>query len=143
VSVTNQKDFFFLAAPVSRGRCSDIGKPRRDRGALVSLHMFRRVLVANRGEIAARITRGVQASGAEAVVAAADDDASSIATLTADRVAKLGLKGPQAFLDAERLVRAAVDNGCDALHPGIGFLSESPVVSDRPIDVFIHVDIRI
>jgi len=90
--------------------------------------MFRRILVCNRGEIAARIIRGVQKVGAEAVVAAADDDASSIAALTADRVTKLGLKGPQAFLDAERLVRAAVDNGCDALHPGIGFLSESPVV---------------
>lgn len=97
---------------------------------VVAESMFRRILVANRGEIAARIIRGVQKVGAEAVVATADDDASSIATLTADRVAKLGMKGPQAFLDAERLVRAAVDNGCDALHPGIGFLSESPVVCD-------------
>ncbi len=97
--------------------------------------MFRRILVANRGEVAARIIRGVQKVGAEAVVAAADDDASSIATLTADRVVNLGLKGPQAFLDAERLVRAAVDYGCDALHPGIGFLSESPVVCNLRIDL--------
>jgi acetyl/propionyl-CoA carboxylase alpha subunit len=57
--------------------------------------------------------------------------ASQLTTLR--HIAHLGLKGPQAFLDASGLVRAAVDNGCDALHPGIGFLSESPVVSEIQI----------
>ena len=52
--------------------------------------MFRRVFVANRGEIAARITRGVQAVGAEAVVAAANDDLMSVACISANSVARLG-----------------------------------------------------
>ena len=53
----------------------------------------------------------------------------SVACLSADRVVRLGLDGPAPFLDADRLVRTAVEQACDALHPGIGFLSESPLLS--------------
>ena len=84
-----------------------------------------RVLVANRGEIALRIVRAAQALGIETVqiVSAADRD--SAAAVLADRTVVAGpAPSKQSYLNAELLVHAAKSTGCDALHPGYGFLSE-------------------
>ena len=86
---------------------------------------LRRVFIANRGEIAQRIVRACQAVGAESVACAPADDAASLHTLSADRAVTLPGAGAAAYLDARALVRAAVEAGCSALHPGVGFLSES------------------
>ena len=87
---------------------------------------LRRVFIANRGEIAQRIVRACQAVGAESVACSPADDAASLHCVSADRAVRLPGAGPAAYLDAAALVRAAVEAGADALHPGIGFLSESP-----------------
>jgi acetyl-CoA carboxylase biotin carboxylase subunit len=88
---------------------------------------LRRVLVANRGEIAVRIVRACFDEGLEAVLAASAADADSLAARMADRVVTIGpADASQSYLDVNRVVAAAVVTGCDALHPGYGFLSERP-----------------
>ena len=87
--------------------------------------MIGRVLIANRGEIAVRIARTAADMGIEAVTVYADDDEASLHVQRADSAIGLGAPGPAAYLDAERIVAAAQEAGCDAVHPGYGFLSES------------------
>jgi acetyl-CoA/propionyl-CoA carboxylase, biotin carboxylase, biotin carboxyl carrier protein len=87
---------------------------------------FRRVLIANRGEIALRILRTVQALGLEAVVVYHAADATSPAVQAADRA--IEITGPTpvaAYLDGVQIVAAARDSGAGAVHPGYGFLSEN------------------
>jgi propionyl-CoA carboxylase alpha chain len=89
--------------------------------------MIRRLLVANRGEIARRLIRGAHAAGCEAVAVYAADDASSPHVGEADAAVLLpGASLGETYLSAGALVGAAVAAGADALHPGYGFLSENP-----------------
>ena len=88
-----------------------------------------RVFIANRGQIAARIAQSARRSGYEAVAATTADDLPSIAALVADGTALLRGTGPAAYLDAEALCVAAREAQCTHLHPGIGFLSESPALA--------------
>ena len=86
---------------------------------------LRRVLVANRGEIALRIVRAARSLGLETVLAASVADRDSLAAREADRVVTLGpAPARSSYLDANLVVHAAKATGCDALHPGYGFLSE-------------------
>ena len=85
---------------------------------------MRSILIANRGEIAVRIARAAHDLGLEAVAVQASDDAGSLHSRAADRCLPLGAAGPAAYLDIERLLALAVEAGCDAVHPGYGFLSE-------------------
>ncbi len=86
---------------------------------------IRRILVANRGEIALRIVRAAKSLGLETVLAASSADRDSLAASEADRVVVLGPAPARAsYLDAKLVVHAAKSTGCDALHPGYGFLSE-------------------
>ncbi len=87
---------------------------------------MQKLLIANRGEIAIRIARAAQDLGIETVAVFADDDAASLHVRCADHSVALAGKGVAAYLDMAGLVAAAVDNGCDAVHPGYGFLSENP-----------------
>lgn len=86
---------------------------------------IRRLFVANRGEIALRVVRAAQGLNLETVVGVSDADRASAAARLADRSLVLG-PGPAAksYLDARLVVQAAKASGCDALHPGYGFLSE-------------------
>lgn len=88
--------------------------------------MIKRVFIANRGEIAVRIVRACHAEEIEAVVAVSDPDRGSLAAQMADRAVCIG-PGSTAlsYLSPERLVSAALGTGCDALHPGYGFLAEN------------------
>jgi acetyl-CoA carboxylase biotin carboxylase subunit len=90
---------------------------------------IRRLFIANRGEIALRIVRAAQALDIETVVGVSAADRGSAAARLADRVVALG-PGPAAksYLDARLVVHAARETGCDALHPGYGFLSERAVL---------------
>ncbi len=84
-----------------------------------------RVLVANRGEIAVRIIRAAQALGIETVQVLSDADRDSAAARLADRAVVIGpAPSKQSYLEAKLLLHAAQQTGCDALHPGYGFLSE-------------------
>jgi len=85
-----------------------------------------RILVANRGEIAIRISRAAAELGLESVAVYAEDDASSTHVRAADAAEALVGRGPSAYLDIEQVVSVAKRAGCDAVHPGYGFLSENP-----------------
>ncbi len=88
-------------------------------------HPLRRVFVANRGEIAVRIVRACRALGVEAVVAVSEADRGSMAAELADRAVCIGgASAAESYLNRNAIVMAALGTGCDAVHPGYGFLSE-------------------
>jgi acetyl-CoA carboxylase biotin carboxylase subunit len=90
-----------------------------------------RVLIANRGEIAVRIVRACFDEGLEAVLAVSDADRGSLAAQLADRTVCIGPpSAAESYLDIGRLMTAATGTGCDALHPGYGFVSERPQLSE-------------
>ncbi|AOG25345.1 acetyl-CoA carboxylase family protein [Acidovorax sp. RAC01] len=86
--------------------------------------LFAKVLIANRGEIALRTVRALHDLGLRSVAVFADDDATSPHVQAASAAVALGATGPAAYLDGARLIAIAQAQGCDAVHPGYGFLSE-------------------
>ena len=97
----------------------------------MSVAPLRRVLVANRGEIAVRIVRACFDEGIESVVGASEADRDALPARMADRVVVIGRATPaDSYLSVERVVSAALVTGCDALHPGYGFLSERPELAE-------------
>ena len=90
-------------------------------------HRFRRVLVANRGEIAARVIRTCARLGIETVLAVSDADTGSLPARLADATIRIGPAAATAsYLNVDAVVAAAVSVQADAVHPGYGFLSENP-----------------
>lgn len=84
-----------------------------------------RILIANRGEIAVRIIRTAQKLGIETVLAVSEADRGSLGARMADRALCIGPARPaESYLRVETIVQAALGSGCDAIHPGYGFLSE-------------------
>ena len=90
-----------------------------------------KLLVANRGEIAIRIMRAAAELGVPTVAVAPADDAGSLHTGKADEAVTLDGVGAAAYLDIEQIVAAALETGCDALHPGYGFLAENAELARR------------
>jgi len=86
---------------------------------------FKSILIANRGEIAIRIARTASDLGIRSVAVYSDDDATSLHVKTADSAQALGASGVAAYLDIARIIACAKEAGCDAIHPGYGFLSEN------------------
>ena len=92
---------------------------------------IRRVLVANRGEIALRIIRACQGLGLEAVAAVSEADRDALPARLANQVVCIGPAQPAlSYLNVGALIEAARGAGCDALHPGYGFLSERPELAE-------------
>ena len=90
----------------------------------------RRLFVANRGEIAVRILRTCAELGLATVLGASLADRDSLAAELADRVVVIGAPHPsESYLKVPTIVAAAVGTGCDAVHPGYGFLSENPALA--------------
>jgi acetyl-CoA carboxylase biotin carboxylase subunit len=86
---------------------------------------IRRILIANRGEIAARIVRSCRALGMETVLAVSEADRDSLPARLATRAICVGpARAADSYLRAETMVQAARGTGCEAIHPGYGFLSE-------------------
>ena len=92
---------------------------------------MRRILVANRGEIAVRIIRACFDEGIESVLAVSDADRNSLAARLADQVVVVGpAAASESYLSVPRIIQAALNTGCDAIHPGYGFLSERATLVD-------------
>src|ERR671932_1186521 len=88
--------------------------------------MFSRVLVANRGEVAVRVIRALHELGIEAVAVYSTADRGALHTRLADRAVCVGPPAAaESYLNVASLVGAAETTGCDAVHPGWGFLAES------------------
>src|SRR5919201_1094287 len=91
-----------------------------------------RVLVANRGEIAVRIIRACFDEGIEAVLAGSGGDPDNLGGQLADRMIFIRpASAAESYLDVDRLVAAAKVTDCDGLHPGYGFVSERPELSQE------------
>ena len=93
--------------------------------------MIKRLLVANRGEIAVRIMATASVLGIETVAIYAADDAACGHVSRADAAVELPGTGAAAYLDVDAVVAAATGAGCDMLHPGYGFGSERPQLAAR------------
>jgi len=92
---------------------------------------FRRVLIANRGEIACRIIRGCRSLGLETVAIYSDADREAMHVLQADQAVCVGPPpAGESYLSIPAVIAAAKSSGADALHPGYGFLSENPELAD-------------
>jgi len=86
---------------------------------------FQNLLIANRGEIAIRIARAAADLDIPTTAIFSSDDERSLHVKAADRAIPLGASGARAYLDIPAVIAAARSAGCDAIHPGYGFLSES------------------
>ncbi|MBA4180451.1 MAG: hypothetical protein C0506_07680 [Anaerolinea sp.] len=94
--------------------------------------MFSSVLVANRGEIAVRIIRTLRQMGIRSAVVASIPDRTSLAVRSADAVVLLeGYSASDTYLDMDAVIAAAKSQGCEAIHPGYGFLSERADFAER------------
>jgi acetyl-CoA carboxylase, biotin carboxylase subunit len=90
-----------------------------------------RVLIANRGEIAVRVIRACQGLGIETVLAVSDADRDSMPARLADRTICIGpASASESYLNYKAIVTAALGTKADAVHPGYGFLAESPELAD-------------
>ncbi len=90
-----------------------------------SQNNIQKLLIANRGEIALRIARTATEAGIKTCAIAPEDDLGSLHVLRADQVVTLPGRGARAYLDIDAVIQAGVEAGCDAVHPGYGFLSEN------------------
>ena len=94
--------------------------------------MFKRVMIANRGEIALRVLRACRDLDVDTVVACSDADADSLPVQLAGRSVCVGpARAADSYLNGDAILTAAIATGCDAVHPGYGFLSENADFADR------------
>ena len=91
---------------------------------------LKKLLIANRGEIAVRVARGAAELGIGTVAVSGADDATSLHTRVADEAVTLVGRGVAPYLYVEGIVSAAMAAGCDAIHPGYGFLAENPALAE-------------
>src|SRR5579871_1761729 len=87
--------------------------------------ILRKLLIANRGEVSIRIARAAADLQIDSVAVFSADDAASLHLRMADEAVVLPGRGVAAYLDAESVIAAARQAGCDTIHPGYGFLSEN------------------
>ena len=92
--------------------------------------MIKKLLIANRGEIAVRIVRACAEMGIKSVAVYAEADRYALHVKKADEAYSLGPDTVAGYLNSHHLVNIAVATGCDALHPGYGFLSENPELAE-------------
>ena len=96
------------------------------RGTSLTYRPMKKLLIANRGEIAIRVTEAAAELGLTTVAIYSEDDAKSLHVIRADEAHQLRGAGAAAYLDGEQIVTLAQQADCDAIHPGYGFLAENP-----------------
>jgi len=92
--------------------------------------VIKKILVANRGEIAVRIVRACSEMGIKSVAIYTDADRHALHVKKADEAYHIGSEPVTGYLNAHNIVNIAVTSGCDALHPGYGFLAENPELAE-------------
>jgi acetyl-CoA carboxylase biotin carboxylase subunit len=96
---------------------------------------MKRVLVANRGEIAVRVIRACREMNIEAVAVYSKADANALHVELADRAICIGpARVTDSYLNMDAIIQTAVSTGCDGIHPGYGFLSENPEFAQKCVD---------
>ncbi len=94
--------------------------------------MFKRILIANRGEIACRIARTASRLGVDTVAVCSDPDRGAPFTKACDATIPIGGATPmESYLDIDKILKAAEQSGAEAIHPGYGFLSENAEFAER------------
>lgn len=97
--------------------------------------MFKKILIANRGEIALRIVRACQQMGIKSVVVYSQSDKDTLAVRLADESVCIGpAPAPKSYLNQEAIISAAVMSGAEAIHPGYGFLAENAAFAEAVTD---------
>ena len=100
--------------------------------------MFKRILIANRGEIAVRIIRACQELDIETVAIYSDADVNALHVQLADQAVNVGAAdASESYLNKESILRAALEAHADAIHPGYGFLSEDADFAQQVTDAGI------
>lgn len=96
---------------------------------------IQKLLIANRGEIARRVNRACKGMGIQTVLVVSDADKGSLGASECDEVVEIGgLTAADSYLDKAKIIRAALSTGCQAVHPGYGFLSEDADFAQQVID---------
>ncbi|MCK5279268.1 MAG: ATP-grasp domain-containing protein, partial [Cyclobacteriaceae bacterium] len=95
---------------------------------------IKKILIANRGEIAVRIIQSAKELGIKTVSVYSDIDRAGLHTIKADEVVALKSNGMEPYLDIEQIIDAATKTKADAIHPGYGFLSENDIFARRVVE---------
>ncbi len=94
--------------------------------------MFKKILIANRGEIACRVIKTARQMGIATVAVYSDADRDALHVLQADEAIRIGPPpSSESYLVIDKIVQACVDSGAEAVHPGYGFLSENANFAER------------
>ncbi len=94
--------------------------------------LFNKILVANRSEIAVRVMNACRTLGIPCVAVYSEADVNARHRLSADEAVSIGPPPPrESYLDIDKIIEAAKSTGCDAIHPGYGFLAENPLFAQR------------
>lgn len=97
----------------------------------MSAELLKKVLIANRGEIAVRVINACRLLGIPTVAVYSTADKNSVHVMVADEAVEIGPPPPgESYLAIDKIVDAAVHNKCDAIHPGYGFLAENPLLPE-------------
>src|SRR3984957_11623653 len=103
------------------------------------MRMFQKILIANRGEIAVRVIRACHEMGIAAVAVYSDVDRASLHVRHADEAYPIGAAvSSESYLNIEKILDVAKKSGADAIHPGYGFLSESPIFAKAVKDAGLN-----